>query len=214
MSMEIKKLGHSCLIIKEGELKLLLDPGNYSPVPQEEGIDVILITHEHDDHCYLPAIQEILKKNPKAEIITHEAVAKKLEAANIPSTLIKDGEQIERKGVPIASYGTKHARIHAELPIAMNTGFLVAGRLFYPGDALYNPPVAVEILALPAAAPWMRIEECVDYCRAVKPKIAFPVHDGIIRPEARGFIQRLASQFFAPLGIEFRDASESTVLEI
>jgi len=67
--MRITKIGHSCLVVEEADSKFLLDPGNYSPVPQMEDIDVVLITHEHDDHCYLPAIQDVLKQNPNAEII-------------------------------------------------------------------------------------------------------------------------------------------------
>ena len=67
--MRVTKVGHSCLFVEEGSLKLLVDPGNYNPTPLVEGVDVVLITHEHDDHCYLPAIQDVLKQNPNAEII-------------------------------------------------------------------------------------------------------------------------------------------------
>ncbi len=138
--MRVTKIGHACLVIEEGSLKILLDPGNYSPVPHEEDVDVILITHEHDDHCYLPAIQEVLKKNPRAEVITHEAVGKKLESAGLEWTSIKDGESIDRKGIAIGSFGTKHARIHPNFPIFANTGFFIANRLFYPGDSFHQPP--------------------------------------------------------------------------
>ena len=200
------------MFIEEGGLTALIDPGSYNPEPKMTGIDVILITHDHDDHCYLPQITSIMERNPQAEIITIPAVGKKLESAGLKWTRIKDGEEIERKGVKIASYGTKHARIHPEMPIFDNTGFLIGGRLFFPGDALFVPPVAVEILALPAAAPWMRVEESIEYARAVKPKIAFPVHDGIMKPEARGFAKMLAAQFIVPSGIEFRDATEGTEL--
>lgn len=217
--MRITKVGHSCLGIEEGSLKILLDPGNYNPLPQAESIDVILITHEHDDHCYLPAIQEVLKKNPAAEIITHEAVGKKLETVGLKWTAIADGETLERlpaqagKGVKIASYGTKHARIHRDIPIVANTGFLIADRLFYPGDSCYEPLISVEILALPVAAPWMRLEECIEYAKTIKPKIAFPVHDGMLKPEARGSSRALPEKLLAPHGIKFVDAVEGTLLE-
>jgi L-ascorbate metabolism protein UlaG (beta-lactamase superfamily) len=211
--MKVTKVGHACLLVEEGKLKVLIDPGNYNPKPEASGLDVILITHEHDDHCFLPVLQEVLKENPQAEVITHEAVGKKLESSGITWTPIKDGEVIDRKEVKIASYGKEHAIIHRELPRFANTGFMIAGRFFYPGDALYKPPVSVEILALPTAAPWMRVEESIDYGRNVKPKIAFPVHDGIMVPAARGFAKMLAPKFFAPLGIDFRDATEGTVLE-
>ena len=66
-------------------------------------------------------------------------------------------------------------------------------KLMHPGDALFVPDEPVEVLATPAAAPWMKISEAVDYLRAVAPRHAVPIHQGIIAPEARGiFYGRLA----------------------
>lgn len=212
--MKITKFGHSCLLVEEGEARILMDPGNYNATPQVTGVDVILITHEHDDHCYLDAIREIRERNPQAEIITHEAVGKKLATIGAPYTAIKNGEAIERKGVSISSHGEKHARIHPDIPIFANTGFLIAQRLFYPGDSFLVPQVPVEILALPVAAPWMRVEECIEYAKALKPRVVFPVHDGMLKPEARGSSRALPENLLAPLGVEFRDMVEGSVLEI
>jgi hypothetical protein len=46
----------------------------------------------------------------------------------------------------------------------------------HPGDALFVPGEPVEVLAAPAAPPWMRISEAVDYLRAVAPEHAVPIH--------------------------------------
>ena len=56
------------------------------------------------------------------------------------------------------------------------------------GDSLILPEPALhfEVLATPAAAPWMKISEAVDYLRAVAPRHAVPIHQGIIAAEARG----------------------------
>ena len=59
-------------------------------------------------------------------------------------------------------------------------------KLMHPGDALFVPDEEIEVLATPAAAPWMKISEAVDYLRAVAPRHAVPIHQGIIAPEARG----------------------------
>ena len=45
-------------------------------------------------------------------------------------------------------------------------------RLMHPGDALFVPDEDIEVLATPAAAPWMKISEAVDYLRAVAPRHA------------------------------------------
>jgi L-ascorbate metabolism protein UlaG (beta-lactamase superfamily) len=62
-----------------------------------------------------------------------------------------------------------------------------------PGAALYADPqtteqlsVPVDVLATPAAAPWMKISEAVDYLRAVAPTRAVPIHQAVVAPEARG----------------------------
>jgi len=127
-SMKITKFGHACLLIEEGKLRILMDPGNFCATPDVADIDVILITHEHDDHCFLASIKTVLEKNPRAEIITHEAVGKKLATIGAPYTPIKDGETIERKGVLISSHGSQHARIHQDIPILANTGFRFNGK--------------------------------------------------------------------------------------
>ena len=68
-----------------------------------------------------------------------------------------------------------------------------AAKLMHPGDALFVPEEPVQVLATPAAATWMKISEAVDYLRAVAPRHAVPIHQGIIAPEARGiFYGRLA----------------------
>ena len=54
----------------------------------------------------------------------------------------------------------------------------------HPGDALYIPREPVDVLALPAAAPWMKISEAVEYLRAVNPQRAIPIHQGIVNPDA------------------------------
>ena len=65
--------------------------------------------------------------------------------------------------------------------------------LMHPGDALFTPGEPVDVLATPAAAPWMKISEAVDYLRAVAPTHAVPIHQAIIDPSARGiFYGRLS----------------------
>ena len=45
-------------------------------------------------------------------------------------------------------------------------------------DRTWKP---VEVLAYPAVAPWMKISESLEYLKAVKPAVAFPVHDAFLK---------------------------------
>jgi L-ascorbate metabolism protein UlaG (beta-lactamase superfamily) len=86
------------------------------------------------------------------------------------------GDQLDL-GVPIGVYGREHAVTHPDLPSIPNVGYLVADRFFYAGDAFTVPGVPVGVLAVPVAAPWMKLSEAVDWLRAVRPRVAIPVHD-------------------------------------
>lgn len=211
--MKITKFGHCCLLIEEGELRILTDPGNYCDMPSVEKIDAILVTHEHQDHCHIDSIKEILQINSSAQIITHAGVGKILNEANIAYTLIADGEELNVKGVTIASFGSEHAYIHPDLPKVQNTGFLINNTFFYPGDSFHNPHRDIKILALPVSGPWMKLEDAIEYANAVKPNAVFPVHDGMLRQSDPYFTptRRIPKMLLEPLGIQYVDMSEGTV---
>jgi L-ascorbate metabolism protein UlaG (beta-lactamase superfamily) len=91
----------------------------------------------------------------------------------------------------VRAVGGRHAVIHPEIPVIDNISYLVGdadhrARLMHPGDALFVPDEPVDVLAAPAAAPWMKISEAVDYLRAVAPARAVPIHQGVVAPDARG----------------------------
>ncbi len=178
--MKITKFGQCCLLIEENGLRIITDPGNYSVAQNEvDNVDIILITHEHQDHFHIDSVKKIMARNPKVKIITNHAVGALLAKENIPFILVADGDATAEKGVSIEGAGKDHAIIWGDLGKCENTGYMVAGKLFYPGDSFYNPMRPVEILALPVAGPWMKVSEAIDYALAVKAKKAFPVHDGL-----------------------------------
>lgn len=181
-TMKITKYGHCCLLVEEKGLRILTDPGNYSTIPNTlENIDVVLITHEHADHFHLESLKILLAHNPKIQIITNRGVGALLHVEKIAHTLLEHGQAQDIDGVSFEGHGEKHALIYQGWKEVINTGYFIGSRLFYPGDAFYNPMKQVEILALPVAGPWMKISEAIDYTKAIKPKVCFPVHDGNIK---------------------------------
>lgn len=210
--MKITKFGHCCLLIETNGVRILTDPGNYNETPMATEIDAVLISHEHQDHLHTESLEIILAKNPEAKVITHASVGKILTAAEIPYTLISDGEAIVVKGVRIESRGSEHACIHHDLPKVQNTGFLIDEVLFYPGDSFHHPEKSVTVLALPVAGPWMRLEETIEYAKVVKPKVVFPVHDGMLRQGIQlGPTRRIPKMLLEPLGIGYVDMIEGSV---
>lgn len=179
----------------------MTDPGSYTAEAAGKltGVDVILICDEHQDHFDLGSIKALVKNNPRARVITQKSVNKLLAEQGIKSEILLDKQQLMVGGVSLEGRGEKHALLHSSISQSDNTGYIIAGRLFYPGDALTLPHKPVEILALPAAGPWLKLSEVIDYVLAVKPKFCFPVHDGFAGSSP--FMAKMIGNIVAKQGI-------------
>jgi len=212
--MEIKKIGHCCLFIKIGDLTILTDPGSFS-VEQDNliGIDIVLITHEHADHMHVGSIENILKNNPNIVILTNASVAKKLNALNIKYSLLNNRQIFKIKEMEIEAFDCKHEEIFQDIGQVQNTGYLINKKLFYPGDSFFNPNIKVDILALPVAGPWCKISDSVRYALEIKPKIAFPVHDGMLRGDRIGSAHTVPLKILSENGIEFIEMKDGDTMK-
>lgn len=200
--MKVTKIGHCCLLIEVFGKTLLTDPGNYSDAQNRvKGIDIILITHEHQDHIHVDSLRAVLKNNPQAVVVTNKAVATLLDEAKIAYVLIADGERKQFDNLTVQALEAEHAEMHSEWPRVLNSGFFIADQLFYPGDALIDPQRPVEILALPVAGPWIKIGEAIEYALRIKPRFVFPVHDAILKQP--GVAHRLPATILPNHGINF-----------
>lgn len=207
--MKIKKLGHCCLVIKENGRKIMTDPGSWTIEEQdkETNIDLIIITHEHNDHIHIESLKKILENNPNAVIITNEGVGKLLDEAGIKYEILEYKNPKDFFGVEIESYDCKHEEIYQDISRVQNTGFFIGKRLFYPGDSFYNPEKLVEILALPVAGPWTNVKSAINYALEIKPKVCFPVHDGMLK--SFGASHKILSIVLEKSGIVFKNFEEN-----
>ena len=181
--MKITKIGHCCLIIEDKGKKILTDPGAWTTEQNEvKDIDLIVITHEHPDHFHLESLKQVILNNPNATIVTNSGVGSLLEQEAMPWKLLEDQQRETINGFELAAFGTQHALIHPKIPAVMNTGYLFENKFFYPGDALTNPGVDVQILAMPMIGPWMKLGDAIDWACEIKPEICIPVHDGMLNP--------------------------------
>jgi L-ascorbate metabolism protein UlaG (beta-lactamase superfamily) len=182
--MRITKYGHACLYVEDGEAKLLIDPGGFSKDFEDlTDINALLITHEHQDHLDMDKLKALVAANPEMVVYADEASSKKLDIEGVDCTSVHGGDTFEVAAVKVNVYGKDHAVIHPDLPNIPDVGYMIAGRFFYPGDSYTVPSEPVDILAAPVGAPWLKIEEAIDYIRAVKPKVVIPVHDAVLSAE-------------------------------
>ena len=202
--MKIHKIGHCCLHVQLKNLSILTDPGAFSTDQDKiKEIDIILITHEHADHLHVDSLKNVLVNNPNAKIITNSGVGKVLDGEGITYELLDGTDTTEVNGVLFEAFDAKHEEIYEELGQVQNTGYFIANKLFYPGDSFKNPDKEVDILALPVAGPWCKIGDAVRYALEIKPKKAFPVHEGMIKEDIQAAFHKIPEIVLAENGIGF-----------
>ena len=70
----------------------------------------------------------------------------------------------------------------------------------------------MEILALPVAGPWLKISDAINYAKEIKPKICFPVHDGMLK--FLGPVHMLPEKVLTPLDIKFITLQENPEINL
>jgi L-ascorbate metabolism protein UlaG (beta-lactamase superfamily) len=213
--MHIKKIGHCCLVIEIDGVRIMADPGSYTVDAHKEvkGIDAIFITHEHQDHLHIDSIAEILKNNPGTRVITNSAVGKLFGAAGIAHEIVEERGTGAVKNLAIEAFDAKHEEIFEEIGQVQNTGYWIGPKLFYPGDAYADPGKPVDVLAMPVSGPWCKLPDAIRYALKIKPRAAFPVHDGNHRPGNAGFTHRILKQVLEQRGIAFTPMIEGDEAE-
>lgn len=193
--MQITHYGHACVLVDTGAARLLFDPGAFSSGFESlDGLDAILVTHQHFDHVDADKLRTLLRANPDAALVTDGQTAEQLDG--IDARTAAPGDRLSLGGAQVAVVGSgNHAEIHRDIPLVANNGYLVDGTLLHPGDA-YTPPGLDELatLLLPTGAPWLKVSEAVDYLRAVAPRTVVPIHEQTLANPAMHY------RFFDDLG--------------
>ena len=185
--MRVIKFSHACLRIESDSAVLVIDPGKFSERRALDGVDAVLITHEHVDHLDADALADELGKRPSVRVYTHAAVAAQLEALDGAITTVNSGEAFAAAGFRVRTFGGLHAEIHPDLPRVPNLGFLVEESLYHPGDSFDLPTDAnVDTLFVPISGPWLKISESVEFVRSIAPRRAFALHDALLSEAGLG----------------------------
>lgn len=212
--MQITKYAQCCLLIEVNGKRILTDPGRFSSEQNElENIDIILITHEHADHFHTESVQALVEKNPEAEIVTNSSVGKLLAEMGVVCQILEGGSANIVADTHIESYDGKHVEIFGDYGIVQNTGYFVADKLFYPGDAYTVPGKPVPVLALPVAGPWCKLSDAINYAHDVNPETAFPVHDYLLNKDGKALTYNLCKSQLEPRKIQFEELHEGETKE-
>ncbi|QCR22697.1 MBL fold metallo-hydrolase [Pontibacter sp. SGAir0037] len=210
-------LGHACFLIHLNGLKILIDPvldspsftmKRYSELPLEKsqliGLDYILISHDHRDHCDESSIKLLAKQNPEATwlcglqldtLIRKWTASEKVQAAGWYQQYKTDEEKVKISFLPTRHWARRGL---SDTNTTLWGAFMLeAGgkKIYFGGDSGYGSHVKqvrevfgqvdYYIAGIGAFAPrWfmgpshMHPEEAAQACEDLKPAYLLPMHFG------------------------------------
>jgi L-ascorbate metabolism protein UlaG (beta-lactamase superfamily) len=175
---KIHWLGHDAFRL-EGSKVVYFDPYQ---IPDAQPADLILVSHEHFDHCSPEDVAKIQKEN--TVIVTNAASAQKFKG---DVRVVAPGNQIEVEGVKIEVLPAYNINKNFHPQKAGMLSFIVTldgVRYFHAGDSDFIPEmnaIQTDIAFLPVSGTYvMTAEEALEAARAIKPKVAIPMHYGAI----------------------------------
>ena len=190
--LEIERIGHDTFKIKGKNVVVYTDP---YLIKKGEPAGLILISHEHKDHCDTAAVEAL--SNEKTDIVASGLAVKLLGKGKA----LAPGQHITAKGVEIKgfpAYNVKRFRspgvpFHPPESKMLSFVFTVDGiKIYFAGDTDFIPPMnelakeKIDIALLPISDVYvMNEEEALEAVKAIKPKIVIPMHYGSL-PQVKG----------------------------
>ena len=171
--MKITRYFQSCLLVEEGNTRILIDPsGQEAQRANEFGLlNAVLYTHQHADHFDAKLAESFAAK--KADIYANASTAKQM--AITPNT-VKDGQEFEVNGIKIKAIELPHCLMWDGSEGPQNTGYEIAGKLFHAGDGKELANFSIDNLALPITGPDVSLKDAYAFAKQVSAKKVIPIH--------------------------------------
>lgn len=147
--------------------------------------DVVLVSHEHHDHCSPADVSKI--SGPDTKVLASTPAAARLPGARA----LEPGDRLSVAGIEVEAvpaYNIDKFRspgVPFHPKAANHVGFVVTMtgvRLYFAGDTDHIPEMAdisCNVALLPVSGTYvMTVEEAVLAARTLKPEIAIPMHYG------------------------------------
>lgn len=174
---DLRWLGHDSFRI-DYPLVIYLDPWRITP--ENPPADIILISHEHHDHCSPEDVERLRQQG--TTIIANPSAASKLEGQ---VTIMKAGDSLNVKGVQIDAMPAYNLEKPFHPKSAGHVGYILTingERLYFAGDTDFIPEMRelhCDIALLPVSGIYvMDAVEATQAAEAIRARISIPMHYG------------------------------------
>jgi L-ascorbate metabolism protein UlaG (beta-lactamase superfamily) len=178
-------LGHASFRL-DGPAVIYIDPTSLEAAPPQA--DIILISHEHQDHFAIPVLKQISR--PETVIVASQRVADRLKGVEGEVRALQPGERTTVGEVEIETVPAYNVTKSYHPKEAGNLGFIVTlggERLYFAGDTDHIPEMAdiqCDVALLPIGGTYtMDVEEAAAAAADIGPRVAVPMHERSADPE-------------------------------
>lgn len=172
--MKVTRYFQSCLLIEEGSARILIDPSGQEKERLDRfgKLDAVIYTHEHMDHFDAQMARDFVEQGV-APVYCNASTAKQVKAS---VTTVNDGQEFDIGGLKIEAKELPHCLMIDGSTSVQNTGYLVNGELFHPGDGKELDGLEVKILAVPLNGPDISPHDAFAFGKQVKAQHLVPIH--------------------------------------
>lgn len=184
-------LGHNSFKITSPTLKIVIDPykvdrAHAMHMSEAEKADVVLITHEHFDHCE-PASIDMVKKKTATLVAPAKAAAKLGKDVKVVSA----GDSFLLRGIQyrvMPAYNVRHDRQGFHPKSAGGVGYIVSlggQTIYHLGDTDEIPEMRdvgpIDVALVPVSGQYvMDAKEAAACMKTLHPQMAIPMHYGTL----------------------------------
>lgn len=183
-SVNIEWLGHSGFLLEGDGKKIYIDPYDLSEERAfEDKADILLITHEHFDHCSPEDIRKVRRSDSTTLIPENLSLQFKGDARRITEgDVLADGLEIKGTRIEVVPAYNLDKPYH---PRGLGVGYIVelgGIRIYHAGDCDFFPEmknIRTDVALLPIGGTYtMDEEEAANAAAAISPKYVIPMHYG------------------------------------